>query len=93
MCVFCVRPGPGQGPGPGQVPGPGPGFGSGPGAPGSGYSRGGGGGGGGGGGAPWERGANLQEYYARKDEQEANAVGHFLFFLTAANQKSGSTCY
>ncbi|CAL8277572.1 unnamed protein product [Lota lota] len=40
-------------------------------------ARGGGGGawgGGAGGGASWERGANLQEYYARKDEQEANAT-------------------
>lgn len=33
-----------------------------------------GGNGGGGGGAEWDRGANLKEYYARRDEQEAQAV-------------------
>lgn len=38
-----------------------------PGVTGLGYS-------GGGGGAEWERGANLKEYYARRDEQEAQAV-------------------
>lgn len=27
-----------------------------------------------GGGAEWDRGANLKEYYARRDEQEAQAV-------------------
>lgn len=31
-------------------------------------------GGGGGGACEWERGANLKEYYARRDEQEAQAV-------------------
>ena len=31
---------------------------------------------GGGGGAEWDRGANLKEYYARRDEQEAQAVRH-----------------
>ena len=30
--------------------------------------------GGGGGGAPWERGANLKEYYSKRDEMEAKAV-------------------
>ncbi|KAG7231840.1 hypothetical protein INR49_010271 [Caranx melampygus] len=34
----------------------------------------GGGGGGRGGGAQWERGANLKEYYAKRDEQEAQAT-------------------
>lgn len=29
---------------------------------------------GGAGGAQWDRGANLKEYYARRDEQEAQAV-------------------
>ncbi|XP_037833506.1 ATP-dependent RNA helicase A isoform X2 [Kryptolebias marmoratus] len=53
-----------------------------PGVTGQGYSglghfgQGGGGGGGGGGaeGAQWDRGANLKEYYARKEEQEAQAT-------------------
>lgn len=43
-----------------------------PGSPGMGYS--GGGGGGGPGGGQWERGANLKEYYAKRDEQEAQAT-------------------
>ncbi|KAL7386398.1 hypothetical protein ABVT39_007731 [Epinephelus coioides] len=49
-----------------------------PGVTGLGYSGGGnsgwGGGGGGGGGAQWDRGANLKEYYAKRDEQEAQAT-------------------
>lgn len=50
-----------------------------PGVTGQGYSGGGhdhsgGGHGHSGGGAQWERGANLQEYYAKKEEQEAEAV-------------------
>ncbi|KAF3698527.1 ATP-dependent RNA helicase A [Channa argus] len=39
-----------------------------------GYSRGGSSGWGAGGGAQWDRGANLKEYYARRDEQEAQAT-------------------
>lgn len=27
-------------------------------------------------GAQWDRGANLQDYYSRKEEQEAQAVSH-----------------
>nr|XP_040028378.1 ATP-dependent RNA helicase A isoform X2 [Gasterosteus aculeatus aculeatus] len=48
-----------------------------PGVTGLGYSGGrnsGWGGGGGGGGAEWERGANLKEYYVKRDEQEAQAT-------------------
>ncbi|XP_058491844.1 ATP-dependent RNA helicase A [Solea solea] len=51
-----------------------------PGVTGLGYSGGGasgwgrGGGGGEGSGAQWDRGANLKEYYARRDEQEAQAT-------------------
>lgn len=46
-----------------------------PGVTGLGYAGGGGAAWGGGGGASeWERGANLKEYYARRDEQEAQAV-------------------
>ena len=30
--------------------------------------------GGGAGGAPWDRGANLKEYYSKRDEMEAQAV-------------------
>ncbi|KAK9538315.1 hypothetical protein VZT92_003498 [Zoarces viviparus] len=49
-----------------------------PGVTGLGYSGGGnsgwGGGGAGGGGAQWDRGANLKEYYAKRDEQEAQAT-------------------
>ncbi|GLD68596.1 ATP-dependent RNA helicase A isoform X1, partial [Lates japonicus] len=48
-----------------------------PGVTGLGYSRGGNcgwGGGGGGGGAQWDRGANLKEYYAKREEQEAQAT-------------------
>lgn len=46
-----------------------------PGVTGLGYAgRGGAAWGGGGGASEWERGANLKEYYARRDEQEAQAV-------------------
>ncbi|CAN9503357.1 unnamed protein product [Ophioblennius macclurei] len=45
-----------------------------PGVTGLGYSGGGGGIGGGGGGAQWDRGANLKEYYTKRDEQEAQAT-------------------
>lgn len=49
-----------------------------PGMTGLGYS-GGGNSGWGAGGAQWDRGANLKEYYAKRDEQEAQAVRYFLF--------------
>lgn len=35
----------------------------------------------GGGGAQWDRGANLKDYYSRKEEQEAQAVSSFLHKL------------
>ena len=45
-----------------------------PGVTGLGYSGGGNSGWGAGGAGLWDRGANLKEYYARRDEQEAQAV-------------------
>ncbi|KAK6310636.1 hypothetical protein J4Q44_G00186910 [Coregonus suidteri] len=48
-----------------------------PGVTGLGYSGGGGGnysGGGGNSNAPWDRGANLKDYYSKRDEQEAQAA-------------------
>lgn len=45
-----------------------------PGVTGLGYAGRGGAAWGGGGASEWERGANLKEYYARRDEQEAQAV-------------------
>ncbi len=51
-----------------------------PGVTGLGYS-------GGGGGAQWDRGANLKEYYARRDEQEAQAV------RTDANKTSDTVVF
>ena len=48
----------------------------------------GGGGGGGGGGGEWERGANLKEYYSKRDEQEAQAVRHFLFTPSCQRESS-----
>lgn len=31
-------------------------------------------------GAQWDRGANLQDYYSKKDEQEAQVVSHSMEF-------------
>lgn len=40
---------------------------------------------GGGGASEWERGANLKEYFAKRDEQEAQAVGVLMFYPIILN--------